>query len=156
MKLRLNLGVLFLFLFLLQATFGQSKNTQYDFTIAFGSCNDQNRTNLLWKEVVKNNPDLWIWGGDNVYSDTEDMQKMQQDYEQQKRDKGYQLLASNTEIIGTWDDHDYGINDGGKEFRKRAASQQLFLDFMGVSKDDPRRKQNITPKSTLHLKDLLK
>lgn len=131
----------FFFLFLFSLSFAQKKEVNYDFTIAFGSCNDQNRENKLWKEVLKNDPDLWIWGGDNVYSDTEDMKQMQQDYQTLLDNKNYKLLTSSTEVIGTWDDHDYGKNDAGKEYRKRAASQQQFLNFMGVDKDDPRRKR---------------
>ncbi|MDP6922929.1 MAG: alkaline phosphatase family protein, partial [Lutibacter sp.] len=36
-----------------------------DFTIAFGSCNNQHLTNVLWPEIEKNHPNVWIWGGDN-------------------------------------------------------------------------------------------
>jgi len=141
MKLRSNFLVVFLIFWIFSNSNAQEKQSDYDFTIAFGSCNDQNRENRLWKEVVKNNPNLWIWGGDNVYSDTENMKKMKRDYEQQKRNPGYQLLARTTEIIGTWDDHDYGKNDAGNEYKKRVESQQLFLDFMGVAKNDSRRKR---------------
>lgn len=42
----------------------------------------------------------------------------------------------------TFDDHDYGINNGDKHFIHRNASQQLFWDFQKVSKDSLRRKQN--------------
>ncbi len=44
-------------------------------------------------------------------------------------------------VIGTWDDHDYGLNDGGEEFLKKQESQQAFLDFMEVYLDSPRRTQ---------------
>lgn len=148
MKLQRFLCVFLVLLLTNSKSFAQKTKTDYDFSIAFGSCNDQERENLLWKEVIKNNPDLWIWGGDNVYSDTEDMQKMRQDYQVQKNNKGYQLLTNTTEIIGTWDDHDYGKNDAGKEYRKRVEAQGLFLDFMGVAKDDPRR----TRKGVYHSK----
>ncbi len=112
-----------------------------NFTIAFGSCNKQYKTNLLWKEIEKNNPDLWIWGGDIIYSDTENMQKMKQDYDTQKKQKGYDALLKSTPIMATWDDHDYGVNDGGIEFAKKEEAQQLFLDFLNVDKNSPRRKQ---------------
>ena len=46
------------------------KTIESDYTIAFGSCNKQNKKNILWKEISKNNPDLWVWGGDIIYSDT--------------------------------------------------------------------------------------
>ena len=46
-----------------------------DFTIVFASCNDQNREQPLWLPILENKPDLFIWGGDNIYSDTADMEK---------------------------------------------------------------------------------
>ena len=110
-----------------------------ELVIAFGSCNKQNEENVLWEEVLKNNPDVWIWGGDNIYSDTDDMKKMKNDYDQQLQQKGYAALANSAMIMGTWDDHDYGVNDGGAEFHKKKESQQLLLDFLGVSDNDPRR-----------------
>lgn len=114
---------------------------KHDFTIAFGSCNKQNKTNVLWQEIEKNNPNLWIWGGDIIYSDTENMSKMKSDYEVQLNQKGYKALSTSIPILATWDDHDYGINDGGAEFPKKQEAQQLFLDFLGVSDNNPRRKQ---------------
>lgn len=108
-------------------------------TIAFGSCNKQFKENKLWDDVLKNNPKIWIWGGDVIYSDTDDMNKMKQDYDEQLLQNGYSELQQQTKILGTWDDHDYGLNDGGEEFKVKRESQQLFLDFMGVDKDDNRR-----------------
>jgi alkaline phosphatase D len=51
------------------------------------------------------------------------------------------MLKSKVPVVGTWDDHDYGLNDGGVEFHAKKESQQMLLDFLGVTKDDPRRKQ---------------
>lgn len=112
-----------------------------DFTIAFGSCNKQYKTNFLWKEIKKNNPDLWIWGGDNIYSDTDNMAKMKKDYEDLEKQKGYLELVKNIPVLATWDDHDYGFNDSGIEFHKKKEAQKLFLDFLNVTKNSPRRIQ---------------
>lgn len=112
-----------------------------ELTIAFGSCNKQDVENVLWKEVLRNKPYAWIWGGDNVYSDTDNRDKMKKDYQQQLGQPEYQKLLKSTKIFATWDDHDYGLNDGGAEFHFKKESQQLFLDFLGATKDDPRRKQ---------------
>lgn len=114
-------------------------DSNYDATIAFGSCNKQNVENKLWGEVVKHKPDLWIWGGDNVYADTDNMVKLKADYNKLLANEGYKLLQERTEITGTWDDHDYGLNDGGEEFHAKKGSQELFLDFLNVPKDDERR-----------------
>ena len=109
------------------------------FRIAFGSCNKTEVENPFWDDVLALQPDLWIWGGDNIYADTDDMEKMRAMYRDQKSIPGYQALVKQVPVIGTWDDHDYGLNDGGAEFAARAESQQAFLDFMDVPKDSPRR-----------------
>ena len=41
----------------------------------------------------------------------------------------FRALQASCEVIATWDDHDYGQNDGGKDFSKKVESQQLLLDF---------------------------
>jgi alkaline phosphatase D len=109
--------------------------------IAFGSCNDQDHAQPLWPLIAAGRPDLWVWLGDNVYSDTEDMDKMRADYAKQLADEGYRALLASTPVVGTWDDHDYGVNNGGKEYPRRAESQQLLLDFLGEPADSPRRRQ---------------
>jgi alkaline phosphatase D len=119
----------------------KSNTNKTDFTIAFGSCNKQYKVNVLWKEIKKNNPDLWIWGGDNIYSDTDNMAKMKKDYEDLKEQKGYLELVENIPVLATWDDHDYGFNDSGIEFHKKETAQKLFLDFFDVDENSPRRKQ---------------
>ncbi len=112
-----------------------------EFTIAFGSCNKASLPNLLWDDILNTNPDVWIWGGDNIYADTDDMQKLKTMYDEQKAIPGYKKLRTTVAVIGTWDDHDYGLNDGGTEFLAKQDSQKEFLDFMDVPSDSPRRKQ---------------
>ena len=120
-------------------TDNKSKVAEADFTIAFGSCNKQYSANDLWDDILAKNPNLWIWGGDNIYSDTYDMSEIKAAYEEQIAHPEYKKLVSRTKILGTWDDHDYGKNDAGAEYTMKKESQQLFLDFMGVSETDKRR-----------------
>lgn len=112
-----------------------------DLTIAFGSCNKQYLKNELWDDIVALNPDAWIWGGDIVYTDSEDIDELRADYDQLLQDEGYKLLLGTTKILGTWDDHDYGMGDGGEHFNPKKESQQVFLDFFNVPQDDQRRNQ---------------
>jgi alkaline phosphatase D len=108
--------------------------------IAFGSCSKQYNPNQRWMDVLKNDPDIWIWLGDNIYGDTHDMEFMSEKYAHQKADTGYQLLMkSGTSIIGTWDDHDYGVNDGGKNYSKKDESKELFIEFLDIPEDNPIR-----------------
>lgn len=133
-----NWILLTLFFLSIAATFqAQSKkqtkkDSEKTFTIAFGSCSDQNRPQILWKSVLENKPDVWIWLGDNIYADTSDMKLMEEMYQKQKNHPDYQELIQKTKVYGVWDDHDYGVNDGGKHwpFKQQAKHQLLkFLDY---------------------------
>ena len=62
-------------------------------------------------------------------------------YAKAKANPGYSRLLRNARVVGTWDDHDYGLNDAGKEFDRKAINQRLMLDFLDEPLDSPRRKQ---------------
>jgi alkaline phosphatase D len=101
-------------------------------TIAFGSCNHENDDQSYWNEISKNNPDLWIWGGDNIYADSKTMEVLKSKYDLLKINSFYQAFRNKVPIIGTWDDHDYGDNDGNKTFSMKAESKELMLEFLDV------------------------
>lgn len=109
------------------------------FLVAFGSCNMPQEPNPFWDDILNENPDVWVWGGDIVYADTDNMEKLRAIYALQDSVEGYTRLKAKVPIIGTWDDHDFGVNDGGEEFLVKSQSQQVFLDFMEVPKNSPRR-----------------
>jgi len=134
-------NTLFLFVLFLISQLINSQEKTTDFTISFGSCNKQYVQNILWKEITKSKPDLFIWGGDIIYADTNNMDALQKSYNKQWHQKGYKEFAASTKILATWDDHDYGVNDAGTEYKMKKESQQLFLDFLKVPKNDIRRKQ---------------
>lgn len=126
-----------LFLLLLGfALLAQSQTT----TIAFGSCSDEDDTVQLWREIVLQKPELWIWLGDNIYADTTDRAVIKSKYDRQKNHSDYQKLLATCPVIGTWDDHDYGVNDGGKEFQSKKQSKELLLDFLDTPLDAAVRK----------------
>ncbi|QLG44097.1 alkaline phosphatase D family protein [Costertonia aggregata] len=137
--------VLVLYLLLFSCTSRKTsttlKPTKADFTIAFGSCNKTNLANEVWDDVLAAHPDVWIWGGDNIYADTDNMGTLRYMYAQQDSVPGYAKVKSQIPVIGTWDDHDYGLNDGGVEFSAKKESQQEFMDFMDVPQNSPRRQQ---------------
>ena len=118
--------------------------------IAFGSCNRDELPQPLWPIIAKENPDLWIWAGDNIYADWHerpDGQKVQftinrewvtQRYAAQFNKPGYATFREETPIIGTWDDHDYGRNSAGAEYELKEVTRDLALSFMEVPIGDPR------------------
>ena len=107
--------------------------------IAFGSCARQDKPQPIWDAVVGTNPQHFVFLGDNVYADTEDMDVMRAKYALLGQQPGFIKLRARCPVHATWDDHDYGKNDAGADYPKKKESQQVFLDFFGVPKDDPRR-----------------
>lgn len=109
--------------------------------VAFGSCAREDRPQPVWDAVLAARPDLFVFLGDNVYADTRNIAEMRRKYGRLAAMPGYQRLAATTPVLGTWDDHDYGENDAGAEFPKKAEAQGAFLDFFGVPAESPRRRR---------------
>lgn len=109
---------------------------------AFASCNHQTDPQPLWNELIHDAPDLFIWGGDNVYADSLDASVIKEAYAYQDRIEDYQFFKLFTPIIGTWDDHDYGYNNGDGSFDLKRQSQNYLLDFLEEPLMSPRRVQN--------------
>lgn len=103
--------------------------------IAFGSCSKEDSVQL-WEPVLAQKPQLWIWLGDNIYGDTNDPMILRKKYDKQKSDPGYQKLIATCPIIGTWDDHDYGKNDAGKDYPLKEESKAEMLRFLDVPAGD--------------------
>ena len=122
--------------------------------IAFGSCNSPLDATPIWESIAATSPDLWLWLGDTVYADTprptgatpqersrQVLAQLVSLYGRQRALPEYQRLRSGTRVLGTWDDHDYGLNDAGADFVGRDESQRHFMDFYDEPADSPRRKQ---------------
>lgn len=128
-----------LLVFLLLTSLVEAKELQ---KIAFGSCNNQYHAQPLWKDMILERPDLFIWAGDNIYANTKDPARIKAGYDRQNAHPDYSYFKSITPIIGTWDDHDFGFNNATGIFSKKIESQNHFLDFIGEPVSSSRRKQN--------------
>lgn len=109
--------------------------------IAFGSCNREYKPQPLWKPIRECKPDLWIWLGDIVYGSAKDLTDLARRYNSEKEQADYKSLREQCRVIGTWDDNDYGVSDGGKNNPNKVECQRLLLDFLDEPPDSPRRKQ---------------
>ncbi len=122
--------------------------------IAFGSCTRQMQDAPLLNTVVAANPDLFLMIGDVIYPDINDeatalidpwpnensIDRINQVYAQMAAKPEYQNLKNNIPMMAVWDDHDYGINDGGSDFSLKDQTQKLFLDFFDEPANSERRK----------------
>ena len=106
--------------------------------IGLGSCLDQDYPQPIWQSIKKEGLDYFIFLGDNVYGDTRygSLRKMKSAYDKQK--KVLPDFLNDISIFSIWDDHDFGINDGGADYRFKRQAQELYLDFWDITKDDDR------------------
>ena len=44
-------------------------------------------------------------------------------------EKNFEKMNLNFPFEAIWDDHDYGVNDGGGDFPAKEISRKAFLDF---------------------------
>ena len=59
----------------------------------------------------------------------------------------YRKFSEKIKTIGVWDDHDFGVDNGGKEFAQKDKIRKLWLDFIDEPSDSERRTQ---VRSTIH------
>ena len=106
--------------------------------IGLGSCLDQDYPQPIWQSIKDEDLNYFIFLGDNVYGDTPSgsLRKMKSAYDKQK--KVLPDFLDDISIFSIWDDHDFGINDGGADYRFKRQAQELFIDFWEIPKEDDR------------------
>lgn len=97
--------------------------------ILFGSCIKQENPVPIFETIIKRAPEVFLFLGDNIYADTEDIALMREKCATLGRIPEFQKLREQSHVMAVWDDHDYGLNDGGAEYRMRSESREAFLDF---------------------------
>ena len=107
-----------------------------EFVVGFGSCDNQDLPQAFWKTIEKDQPHVWIWLGDNIYADTREEDVLRSKYAKLITNPYYRDFTAKVRITGTWDDHDYGENDAGKDYPLRDISRKLFWDFMKIPNGD--------------------
>ena len=115
--------------------------------IAFGSCCKSWLPQDIWPIITQTNPDLFLFLGDVVYTDEKaeeksgTIQPLSEAYRDFSATAEFQMFRERIPVLATWDDHDYGLREGGSEFSLKDSARNLFLDFWHVPNRDPRRNQ---------------
>jgi alkaline phosphatase D len=109
--------------------------------IVFASCCHQSKPAPIFDAIVRYRPQLFVWMGDVIYGDSANVAVLREKYQLQQFRPSYRSLCELCPVIGTWDDHDYGANDAGREYPMKAESQAAFLDFLQEPVPSKRRQQ---------------
>jgi hypothetical protein len=108
----------------------------------------------LWPAILDRHAAAFVWAGDAIYGDEKNGAggvipatpvKLAADYQGMLTDNpGYQGLVQassyngnsnsnnqgGTTILGTWDDHDFGVDNGDRTYPHKVESAKLFVDFL--------------------------
>ncbi len=107
--------------------------------IVFASCAQQNEDQSMWDRVAAENGDLVLYIGDNVYGDVRSndaaLPELKAAYMRLAMSAPFARVRAGAPVLTTWDDHDYGLNDGGAEYQYKEQSEKLY-DYVWDVKDE--------------------
>jgi len=110
--------------------------------VVVASCLNEERPQPTLQLMAAQPADLAILLGDNVYGSwtAEDpvLSDLRSAYWQQSRKTEFRALVSARPTLAVWDDHDFGVNDGGGEtFAQRELARRMFTRFWNMGEDSP-------------------
>lgn len=113
--------------------------------VAFGSCAKHWQAQPIWDAIIGDDPDLFLFLGDNIYADTDGVTawpvskgQLTGEWNRLADKPEFQKARSAMPFLATWDNHDYGSHAGGAEFPFKATAKECFLTFFEEPQDSLR------------------
>lgn len=103
--------------------------------LAFASCMNQDAPAPLWTDILNSNPDLFLFMGDNIYGSHSSQQPIAEQYKKLDTVPEYLRIREKIPFLATWDDHDFGLRDGGSEWTGKDKAKKDFLNYWGYSRN---------------------
>lgn len=113
--------------------------------ILVASCADEEKANPALLRMSREQADLMLMIGDNVYGDRDGEAYVSNDIELLELRNAFGDLAASSEfqaaraahpMMVAWDDHDYGANDAGREFPFRRFAERIHERFWGLDQEN--------------------
>lgn len=101
--------------------------------MAFGSCNRQILDQSFWKLITQHSPSHFFWTGDAVYGKSNSVTGLIAGFKNLTDNPLYGQFTEDVTIDGVWDDHDFGVNDGGNQADNIPERQLEFIRFLARS-----------------------
>ncbi len=101
------------------------------FSIAYGSCPryQLDRVQDVWSTVLRFQPDLFFWVGDNIYGDTQNPKILAEEWRRQRDVATFQPVMQTIPQLAIWDDHDFGLNDYDRRHPRKAEALKVFEQY---------------------------
>lgn len=113
--------------------------------ILLASCNDEEKDSPALARLAEEEADLFLMVGDNVYGDRDgrdyannqpELDELRESFADLAARPEFQAVRAKFPMMVAWDDHDYGLNDGGKNFAFRDYAELIHETFWGLGDDD--------------------
>ncbi len=114
-------------------------NSPPSLRLAVVSCarDDLQDINKIWKTLAKDKPKIVLMIGDNTYADigikgvlsTMTAARLWDRHMETRNKITFFRQQKLIPVFATWDDHDYGQNNGGRDFKLKEASAKVFSAF---------------------------
>jgi alkaline phosphatase D len=114
--------------------------------VLVGSClNEELGTSAALVEIAKTPADLFLMIGDNVYGDLDgeariinqpDLDELRESFHDLAARPDFQAVRAAHPMMVAWDDHDFGANDGGRDFAFRGLAERIHERFWGLDEQD--------------------
>lgn len=107
----------------------------------------------VWRRIAEGKPDVLVLAGDTPYIDTADLREIRRKHREFLAQPDLAALLRNTSTLGTWDDHDFGRNNGnGASFLEgKPHTRRGFLEYRA---NGPRAGEGIQNRADLGALDL--
>jgi len=123
-------------------------------SIGFAACYAADKDAPITGALLDQRHDVFVFLGDNVYADIpdvgardlEDAQLLDEKdrafrakWDELTGRRWFRTLVRRSHVLATWDDHDYGVNDGGASYNLKEIAKRAFLDAFNEPANSDRR-----------------
>lgn len=131
-----------------QRLIGKGQQNQDKLNVAVASCMDDylDRHFKIWDALAKRNPEYLLLIGDNVYGDKTgkeswvgdgaDPETLWKRYVDVRLTLPLYFQEKLIPVHALWDDHDYGANNSGRDYKHKEESRAIFEAFMAQDISD--------------------
>ena len=113
--------------------------------ILVASCNDEEKDSPTLAQLGKEEADLFLMIGDNVYGDRDgrnyavndvELKELRESFADLAASPVFQAVRAKFPMMVAWDDHDMGENDGGRDFPFKGLAERVHETFWGLADED--------------------
>ena len=112
--------------------------------ILVASCANEEMANPALAQMAREEADLMLMIGDNVYGDRDgeayinndaDLTELREAFTDLGNSPEFQAARAAHPMMVAWDDHDYGANDAGRDFPFKRFAERIHERFWGLDRE---------------------